>query len=154
MSVSNQPINNSTSTEGRNEATPNISSMIDGILANPELIANVASALGPMLKQQSTTETSVSDAEKNDGNDRSAAAPVSSISEISDKLPAFASALGPLLASVQKGDGISRQQSSHGSDRRSCLLIALKPYLCRERCEAIDYMIKLGKLSELFQALN
>ena len=41
----------------------------------------------------------------------------------------------------------------HGSDSRTALLCAIKPYLGSERQTAIDYIIKLGRLSEILKTL-
>ena len=41
----------------------------------------------------------------------------------------------------------------HGSDSRTALLCAIKPYLGSERQTAIDYVIKLGRLSEILKTL-
>ncbi len=38
-------------------------------------------------------------------------------------------------------------------DNRAALLYALKPYLKRERQEAIDYMVKLSKLGDILKSL-
>lgn len=46
--------------------------------------------------------------------------------------------------------GADRQ---HGSDSRTALLCAIKPYLGPERQTAIDYVIKLGRLSEILKTL-
>ncbi len=135
------------SEEGKATKTPDISKMMDGILANPELIGMVASAIGPMLKNQSEakvgTETASAKSEGEQGDSVEASAE-----------PAFqdmASTIAPLLSLMQKSGA---QSQSKTSDRRSCLLLALKPYLCAERCEAIDYMLKLARFSEIFKTLT
>lgn len=40
-----------------------------------------------------------------------------------------------------------------GGDRRAELLCALKPYLCEERRQAIDYVIKLDRLGDVLKSL-
>lgn len=105
-----------------------ISLAIDKLLANPELINMVASAIGK-------------------------SAPVgdkaTSVSEKAAVTPDVISTIAPVLSALKGGDGHNAR-----SDHRACLLAALKPYLCRERCEAIDYMIKLGKISELLKNMS
>ncbi|MBQ8141197.1 MAG: hypothetical protein IJ038_05845 [Clostridia bacterium] len=157
MSADNEQAKNAplSSAEEKSSAPPNLASMIDGILANPELITMVASALGPMLKNQSTAEENKAEEKNTDKTETEEAVPTSSsVSGADEKLPDFVAALAPMIASMQKSASLPSSKASHGADRRSCLLLALKPYLCKERCEAIDYMVKLGKLSEVFRHLN
>ena len=115
----------SEATEGKSD----ISNAIDKLLANPELINMVASAIGksaPVINEKSApTEEKASGA------------------------PDVISAIAPVLSALKGVEG-----HREVSDRRSCLLVALKPYLCKERCEAIDYMIKLGKISELLKNMS
>lgn len=130
---------------------PQISAMIDKILANPELISMVASALSSPTSApasaQETQESAPSDEDTSENTDAS----VSAAPSAADKLPDLMTALMPALASMK---GAGAPKAGHGGDRRSCLLVALKPYLCRERCEAIDYMVKLGKISEIFRNMS
>lgn len=122
------------------QSSPQISEAIDKILANPELIGAVASALGG-LKPKAEEDVSDGEKEKTEAVSASAAVPTADI----------LSSLAPMISAMQKSQSVSKGDLS--GDRRACLLIALKPYLCRERCEAIDYMVRLGKLSELFKTL-
>ena len=63
--------------------------------------------------------------------------------DLIDKLPALMSTLGPMLG---KADG--------KKDEKTALLLALKPYMSPERCDAIDKLIMLGRLGELMQQLR
>ena len=123
----------------------------------------VASALGPIPRSggaDSPSQTAPSDGSESaagqaDDKDVSASADASGAvgsADVADKLPELVAALAPVLSSL-KGGGSGHSSTPKG-DRRTCLLVALKPYLCRERCEAIDYMIKLGRLSEIFRTLG
>ena len=58
------------------------------------------------------------------------------------KLPALMGAIGPLL-----GDKGSKK------DEKTALLLALKPYMSPERCDAIDKLIMLGHLGEVMRQL-
>lgn len=50
--------------------------------------------------------------------------------------------------------GESRPEKSLQShDRRSALLCAMKPYLSHDRQQAIDYIIKLGRLGDILKTL-
>lgn len=42
---------------------------------------------------------------------------------------------------------------SHTISRNTGLLIALKPYLCKERCQMIDSVVKISKLTEALKLL-
>lgn len=129
---------------------PQISAMIDKILANPELISMVASALSSP-QSAASTEAAQESAPPAHSAQASADIQASAVSSAADKLPELMTALMPALASMKGG---APKAAHGGGDRRSCLLVALKPYLCRERCEAIDYMVKLGKLSEIFRNMS
>ncbi len=121
-----------------------ISAAIDKILANPELISMVASALGGASSEKkdtpSDTNASSTDTESHAAKE-----------ETGEKTVDMIATLAPILSSLQGKSLLSR---SPANDKRACLLNALKPYLCRERCEAIDYMIKLSRISELLKNIT
>ena len=85
--------------------------------------------------------------------------------EIMSKLPDIISMISPLMNSMssqvptnaqsaQKTSlPISHSSQSHEAQNRSALLCALKPYLKKERQEAIDYMIKLSRLGDILKTL-
>ena len=97
--------------------------------------------------------------------------------ELIAKLPAILSAIKPIMeaigkqaTSVTKGEAVSASASTQNgnnppdstpvsvplkkeSDRRAALLCAMKPYLCRDRQNAIDYIIKLSHLGEILRSL-
>ena len=128
-----------------------ISSMIDKIMANPELISMVASALGGGSAIEETEE-------QRETNETEAAATATEESLSADlpsmeKLPELVAAIAPMLASAGARSAPAHKLSPP-KDKRACLLAALKPYLSRERGEAIDYMIRLGALSEVFRGLG
>ena len=63
------------------------------------------------------------------------------------------SAVAPLLRGVLgggKGEGEGKGKCS----RREALLLALKPYLSGERCEAVDYLIRLARVGDAIRALK
>lgn len=63
--------------------------------------------------------------------------------ELLGKLPALMGALGPMMG----GKGGAK-------DEKSALLLALKPYMSPQRCEAIDKLIMISRLSELMRQLH
>ncbi len=60
--------------------------------------------------------------------------------DLLSKLPALMGALGPML-----GAGGGKK------DEKTALLLALKPYMSPQRCDAIDKLIMLGRLGEVFR---
>ena len=61
------------------------------------------------------------------------------------KLPALFSALGPMMGGKDAGGA---------RDQKTALLLALKPYMSPQRCDAIDKLIMFGKLSQIMQQLK
>ena len=85
--------------------------------------------------------------------------------EIMSKLPDIISMISPLMSnlspqgsnntqSVQKTSlPVTQIPQNREAQNRSALLCALKPYLKKERQEAIDYMIKLSRLGDILKTL-
>lgn len=86
--------------------------------------------------------------------------------ELISKLPQILSLIKPVMEMLASGNTTtttSDQQAvtagamskSHQAphDDRSALLCAMKPYLGRERREAIDYIIKLARLGDILKSL-
>ncbi len=59
---------------------------------------------------------------------------------------------GDLAAGVLISGG--HHHHKHGIDKRNALILALKPYLNGRRREAIDYLIRLEKLGNIFKTIN
>lgn len=63
------------------------------------------------------------------------------------------SAVAPLLRGVLgggKGEGEGKGKCS----RREALLLALKPYLSPERCDMVEYLIRMSRISDLLRSLQ
>jgi hypothetical protein len=111
-----------------NPSMPDLSGIMDIISKNPELVEKAASIL---------------DGIKNGGD--------------APPIPGFdPSALGAILPAFKptsdgKKDGGGR--GHHGRNRSCELLRALKPYLSKERCDAIDYMLNFSKIGDLLGAI-
>ena len=124
--------------------TTGINDAVERLLAHPEWISMVASAIGfspaEEGKKESTAEpTETADlAEKTDP-------PVSS------PIPEALSAFAPLLSSLSKKDGkpLSKEQ-----DQRACLLRALKPFVSDGRKDAIEKILRFSQVAELIKYLN
>ena len=134
----------------RPSSPPDLSSALEKILANPELISMVASTLGaPPSAPPQKEEVASNDAPpepKEETEDASASIPAG----ISERI----SSLAPLLSSLTGGKGKDGSHRGGKEDHRACLLRALKPYLNPSRQEAIDYMIRLSELSEVLKHLQ
>lgn len=60
----------------------------------------------------------------------------------------------PLVKSLlHPGTGGDHKEGGR-CERREALLCALKPYLSRERCEAIDYLLRLWRIGDSIKALG
>ena len=125
------------------DAMPSLSDAIDRIMANPELISMVASALG---KPPPAAAGGAKEAHKEE-----AAAPSSEPSSSNSSNPSNPSdsiaALAPILSSLKGGSAAPR-------DDRSRLLCALKPYVNPTRREAIDTLLRFSQITDLLKHLN
>ena len=118
-------------------ATPDFSQLIDKVLSNPEIITTVASALSRMSAE--SPEKSAPEAVVEP-------APTAKSTDSSFDAEAVMKKLPSVLKALSSG-GVP-------SDKRSCLLAAIKPYLSPARCEAIDYIIRFSQLSEIMKTIN
>lgn len=92
--------------------------------------------------------------------------------ELIAKLPSIISSIKPMLEMLSMGNSPSpsalsadtvgasttvtkkeRHSSDVGSDRRTALLCAMKPYLSEDRRNAVDYIVKLSRLGEILKTL-
>lgn len=107
---------------------------LNEILNNKDLMAQISSIAGVKQEEAPKSPPSL------DG--------LLSNPDIMSKLPEIMSVLKPMISQPEG------KQSSGGYDKRIALLTALKPYLSTERCDAVDYIAKMSKLSELLKNLN
>ena len=90
--------------------------------------------------------------------------------ELMTKLPSIIAAIKPIMEmmgaqSAQKTDTVPTSApisapiklppppQKGGGDSRTALLCAMKPYLSAERSQAIDYIVKLGRLGDILKTL-
>ena len=126
------------------------SAMLDKVLSNPEILTTVASALSG-VSSNGGAEASNKDTEKPSAEQSVAAPAPLDTDAMMQKLPQMMKMLSPMLS----GSGAKNHSPAHDpSDKRTCLLLAIKPYLSPERCEAIDYIIKFSKLSEILKTIT
>ncbi len=135
-----------------NNQTPDLSTILGELLSNKELMEKIGEIAGN-TKPQADAGTEASHASEMSS---PAASTVSAASidgllsnpDIMSKLPEVINAIKPIMARK------SEEKSSPAFDKRLALLVALKPYLSPKRCEAIDYIAKMSKLSETFKGLK
>ena len=63
---------------------------------------------------------------------------------------------GPLLGGLLGGGGASQAHAPHtdACARREALLCALKPYLSKQRCDAVDYLLRLWRVGDAIKGLK
>lgn len=120
-----------------------ISDAINKLMANPELIGMIGRAMASAKAEAPPTDAAEPPEAAPAATERSEASPAADVS-------AMLSNIAPMLSSLS---GISPQKNAE-ADRRSCLLRALKPYLSKERGEAIEQMITVGRISEIIRGVN
>ena len=119
------------------------SSALNGILSNPEMMSMISS-MADKLKSSSASASSEQSASNDNSERQSNPTDQKSIPAMND-LSGAVGALAPLLS----GSAI---KGSANDDNRACLLRALKPYLSKSRCDVIDQIITVSKLSYLFKS--
>lgn len=130
-----------------------LSDAIERLLANPELISTVASAIGAQapagIKPEAKKDSSRS--ENSDTEDKSGDTPASTQAEqkdISSKLPELMASATPMIAAL------SGKNTKLPDDDRTRLLCALKPYVNPHRKEAIDTIVNLARISEVIKTIK
>ena len=137
-----------------------IADAIEKLRANPEIISMVASALSKSnIKKEVSAEAEheasseineVKDEVKDELKDESTpAAAMPNMGEL-------VSSLAPLFSSAGPSIGKAPPKNEHHSHthNREALLCALKPYVNENRQTAIDYVIRISQISEMFKGLN
>ena len=118
-------------------SSPDLSSVLSELLTNKELmekISEIASSIEIPEKaepKQSLTEIGALLSDPN----------------MLSRLPDVINVIKPLIS--DQGSG-----SSPHNSKQLALLMALKPYMSPKRCEAIDYIAKISKLSQGFRGLK
>ncbi|MBQ8146473.1 MAG: hypothetical protein IJ039_06775 [Clostridia bacterium] len=124
--------------------------MLKKITDNPELMTKI-SQIAKSTDGQSLTDklpsviSAISDSIKNDGENANASekadTPPDKINDISDEKPSASFALP-----------VARLQEK--ISKNSKLLIALKPYLSKERCDIVDSIIKMAQVADLMKLVK
>ena len=108
-----------------NEGSPDLGAMVTKLLANPELLSEIASTVG--VNMTPSEEKSA----PSEGEAKPTSAPQS--------MDGILSLIGGMGGGKSSGGGVGK---------RTALLSALKPFCNEHRCRTIDYMISISKLSE------
>ncbi len=139
-----------------------LSGLLSGLLANPALMGRIrdlmASSSG--TTEEKAADTSADNAEKPTslpaggllGSDGLAS--ILGNPDLMAKLPGIIAVLKPLLADLPLASSPAAPASAKESPKsvpvcRDNLLLALKPFLSPQRCDAIDSMIRIAKLGEI-----
>lgn len=122
-----------------NGGSPDISAILGELLANKELMSKIGEIAG--TQPQTSTESDTAPAQSIDS--------LLSNPDMMSKLPEVISVIKPLMSG-----GKSEENKSPSFDKRMGLLMAMKPYLSPKRCEAIDYIARMSKLSEAVKGLK
>ncbi len=59
--------------------------------------------------------------------------------------------MAPLLKGL---GGVFSGKRSEACCKRETFLLSLKPYLSPTRCEAVDYLVRIGRLGDAFRSLR
>ena len=138
-----------------------LSSAVDQLLAHPEILSMVANALGkggaPSGSQAPAQTAQLQPTQEEPpamGNNLPPTeADTAEVGATGSAAPAPTDLVATLAPILSELGGKGRLQSRK-DDHRTCLLRALKPYVNPARREAIDYMIRLSQLSDLFKQLT
>ena len=117
-----------------------LSSILSQLMSNKDLMSKISEIASSQQKSEDTDSLPTQSA----GIDSLLSNP-----DIIAKLPEVISVIKPLMSNQQP------QKSKNTSfDKRMGLLMAMKPYLSPKRCEAIDYIARMSKLSETVKGLK
>ena len=145
---------------------PPLQDMLQGILSNPEILQKVGGILGAMSPAPPTSTAASHDLSAESTEIRQSQ-PVLSTSVANgdglagllsdpamlEKLPQIMAVLKPLVAAGGSPTQVSKQSPSPQRDRDN-LLLALKPFLSAERRDAVDLIMRLSGLGNVFRQLK
>ena len=118
-----------------------ISAALDKLLSNPQLMNMVASALGSASSQNKDP------ASDNDGNSENDSVSASVSAPPTPTLPSI-DTLMPIIGKL------SSTADTRSDFKHEALLCAIKPYLNPRRCQAIDGIIRISKMSAIVRQLK
>lgn len=113
-------------------SSPDLGGMVSKLLANPELVSQIAAAVGATGEPSAEMSERAEKAEKAEN---AAETPLAATD-------AGVAPMGQLMSLLGGMNGGSKDAA-----RRQALLAALKPYCNEHRCRTIDYMIGISKIA-------
>ncbi len=136
---------------------------------NPSSANGIFDVLSKLMKGAGTTPQDSAPAEKPTAEPNIVSSLLSN-PELISKLPELISVISPLMsglssqstsggatdtlrAAISPVSAVSNNNVNREQQNRAALLCALKPYLKKERQDAIDYMIKLSRLGDILKTL-
>ena len=128
--MADEPINN----------TPDFSKIISDLISNQDIMSKINEITDTLpAYQDPNASVNSSDTPNIDS--------LFSNPDIISKLPEVINVIKPIM-------NIDKAPTNQTVDKRMGLLIAMKPYLSPKRCEAIDYIARMSKLSEIIKSLK
>lgn len=116
------------------------SKILGELLSNQEVMSKISEITGaPSNNKETNTHAKAPDTSNIDS--------LLSNPDIISKLPDVINVIKPIM-------GGEKTTSNQSLDKRMGLLVAMKPYLSPKRCEAIDYITRISKLSETLKGLK
>ena len=143
----------------------------EGLFSDPEMIKRIGAVLGGMLSSPSVSNPSASQEEQTDKEHNGTESDTPSLSAgtadgiasllsnpaFLQQLPQLLSLAKPLmsnLASAGHGNDSAHSRETSAEACRNNLLLALKPFLSKERRRAVDSIIGISRLGAVFQQLK
>jgi len=128
-----------------------LSKMIGSRMADKkfgEILSSVKDSLSAKAENKASEDTA--DEIRNDADDtmiETSASPISAIPQLS---PELLSKLPAIMSMLSGGDNKAKNSSSSHLSDRKCLLQALKPFLSNQRREAVDSILNVAGIADLF----
>ena len=134
-----------------------ISELISKFTSDPAAAKAAAELAGKLMQNAASTNQSTEAPSPASGGDMLSS--VLSDPAFLAKMPQMLSAIAPMLQNANAAAPAlpaapSTAASTSDQAKRNALLLALKPYLSHERAEAVDHIIRLTGLIELFSLLR
>ena len=131
------------------EASP-LTDALSSILSNPEMMEKLRSVAG----QLSPTQPPPSPANPSPNSSTvDGLASILSDPQMMAKLPQIMAMLGPMMGSIGN-TGVTNKPNKSSEDCRNALLLALKPFLSPDRCQAIDTMLRISQLGTIIRQIK
>ena len=151
--------------------SPPLSDLLSGLLGNPALMGKIKEIVGSAQPiQQNTESNTVATSAQPQTTTTPQATPqgafpsadglanILSDPSLIEKLPTLLAVMKPLLATASSPQSTPHTPSPADPKNmplcRDNLLLALKPFLSPERCQAIDSMLRIAKLGEILGQLK